>query len=111
MKNFVSQSEVILETQDELHTLATKLTTKLRLSYVQVTTMLKISRTPQTRKIVLETIGYKNHSDNYLKFMVPLLNESLITFTLPDTPKSPNQKYLITEKGEDLLKTIIAINP
>ena len=105
----MSQSKTIPETQDELHTLATKLTTKLRLSYVQVTTMLKICRTPQTRKTVLEALGYKNHSDNYKKYMAPLIDESLITFTLMDTHRSPNQKYLITEKGKALLKTLTAL--
>jgi len=32
------------------------------------------------------------------------MHDQLISLTIPDKPKSPRQKYVITEKGQDELK-------
>ena len=40
------------------------------------------------------------------KFIHPLLEAELIKMTIPDKPQSPNQQYVITEKGEGLLKEL-----
>ena len=37
---------------------------------------------------------------NYIK---PLLDAELLVMMIPDKPKSPGQKYLITEKGKHLV--------
>ena len=61
--------------------------------------MLKVCEKPQSRSAVLNSIGYSNHTDNYKKYLKPLLEESLIELTIPDTPRSSNQKYKTTNKG------------
>lgn len=90
----------------EVNDLPGELTTKSRLSYDQATTMLELCRKPRARKDILISIGYKNHSDNYKKFMEPLVKQELIRYTIPNIPKSPNQKYIITDRGMKLLKIL-----
>ena len=41
--------------------------------------------------------------DNHL---APLLNRSLMAMTIPDKPRSPNQQYVVTDKGLDLKEAI-----
>lgn len=41
--------------------------------------------------------------NNYIN---PLLNEQLLKLTIPEKPNSPNQKYVLTEKGSNLLTHI-----
>ena len=81
----------------------TSLATKLRLSSDQVTTMLRLCLEPQARKYVLGSIGYSNHTDNYKKYLDPLIKESLIEMTIPNAPKSPKQQYKTTKKGKKLI--------
>lgn len=40
---------------------------------------------------------------NYKAFIEPLVNNGFIELTIPEKPKSPNQKFVITEKGKYLL--------
>ncbi|RLD77656.1 MAG: ATP-dependent DNA helicase [Bacteroidetes bacterium] len=89
--------------QDELKTSILHITTKSRLSHDQVTTILKFCKQAATRKSILEIIEYKNHTDNYKKYILPLIENDLLQFTIPDTPKSSKQKYKITEKGLAIL--------
>ena len=49
----------------------------------------------------IEQISYKQLRRKYLQ---PLLDVELITMTIPCKPKSRNQKYVLTEKGKDLLR-------
>ena len=49
---------------------------------------------------------WKNRTKFRNKFMHPLLEAELIEMTIPDKPQSPNQQYVITEKGKELLKEL-----
>ena len=40
------------------------------------------------------------------KFITPFLNDGLLEMTIPDKPNSSLQKYRLTEKGEQLKKTL-----
>jgi len=48
-------------------------------------------------------VGYGNHTDNYKKHLQPLLKEGYITLTMPESPRSPQQRYIITENGKLIL--------
>ena len=78
--------------------------TKLRLSNKQIKTVLKTCKVSRTRAEVLASIGFKNHTDNYRKYLLPLITNGLISQTIPEFPTSPNQKYIITKNGEIFLK-------
>ncbi len=51
----------------------------------------------------LNLSGRRNFLQNYLQ---PALDAGLIEMTQPDSPKSPTQKYRLTEKGKDLQKLL-----
>ena len=51
-------------------------------------------------------IGQKSRSGGLKKIISELIKNKLISLTIPEKPKSPNQKYLITEKGQDYLKKV-----
>ena len=62
-------------------------------------TILRLCKTPKSRREIFAQIGLAYHTDAYRKHIEPLLNDGLIALTIPDKPKSPNQKFIITEKG------------
>lgn len=56
--------------------------------------------TPQ----LLSELGYARRTRNYQAAMKRLLSLRLIEMTLPDKPRSKNQRYRLTEKGRSLLE-------
>jgi ATP-dependent DNA helicase RecG len=58
---------------------------------------------PQKRFEVLNFIGLKNLHSNYVRHILPLIERGFLEFTYPENPTSPNQEYVTTETGKDLL--------
>lgn len=58
---------------------------------------------PHSRKEILSFLGFANHMDAFRKHLLPIIENGLITKTLPNKPTSSKQRYLITEKGKSLL--------
>ena len=58
--------------------------------------------TPQ----LLMQLGYTRRTRNYAVSITRLLDFELIEMTLPDTPRSKNQQYRLTEKGKLLIDRI-----
>ena len=65
--------------------------------------ILTFAITPKSRKEIMDLLGISVQTKNYEHHIVPLLEKGLLAMTLPDTPKSKNQKYVTTEKGRKLL--------
>ena len=66
--------------------------------------ILRFSITPKSRKEVMDLLGISVHTYNYDRYIAPLLKKELLKMTIPDKPKSKNQKYVTTEKGRSILK-------
>ncbi len=66
--------------------------------------ILELCRAPQTRKNILTFLHLTNHPKNYETNILSLVGNELLEMTIPDKPKSPNQKYRTTEKGKKLLE-------
>ncbi|MGX9367355.1 RNA-binding domain-containing protein [Desulfoplanes sp. PS50] len=58
---------------------------------------------PSSTAHLLEKLGYSTRTRNYVESLKKLLSADLIAMTLPDTPRSKNQKYRLTKKGKRLL--------
>ena len=58
---------------------------------------------PKSRTEIMDLLGISTHPKNYERHIIPLLEKGLLAMTLPDTPKSKNQRYVTTEKGKKLL--------
>jgi Fic family protein len=70
----------------------------------QVMRLLKAVKTDRSRAELMKALKLKdrvNFSKNYLE---PTLSAGFIEMTEPDSPKSPTQKYRLTEKGRKLLE-------
>jgi len=72
----------------------------------QVTRVIKICSVPKTRGEILNDLGLKNHYDNYYRYIKPAIQKEWIKMTIPDKPRSRNQKYVITEKGKAVLNQL-----
>jgi ATP-dependent DNA helicase RecG len=58
----------------------------------------------RSRRDILTQLGLVNHTLNFRKHLLPIIENGLIVKTLPEKPTSRNQRYLITEKGKSLLE-------
>lgn len=65
--------------------------------------VLHFCNTPKTRTEILNHIKLSNHSKNYEKYIVTLIDKLLLDRSIPDSPKSPKQKYFTTVFGKELL--------
>ena len=70
--------------------------------------MLKIinENSPISRKKISDKLGYSSRTGNIKRAMNLLIKNELINLTIPKIHKSPNQKYVITDKGKALLKRL-----
>jgi len=70
-------------------------------------TVLFYCQTAHSRKeILMDGLDMTNHIKNYKNNIEPLLKFGWINRTLPDKPKAPGQKYVLSEKGEILLSLL-----
>jgi len=76
--------------------------TKLGLSRKHVNKILELCEKPITLKNLQKAFDWKNRTKFKKKFVNPLLEEGLVKMTIPNKPTSPNQKYVVTEKGKRL---------
>lgn len=58
---------------------------------------------------MMEKLELKNRSKFVLNYLNPALEEGVVAMTQPDSPKSPTQKYYLTEKGKGLLTNEIDV--
>lgn len=66
--------------------------------------VLMFCKTAQSRREILEDeLGLSNQTYNYQKFIMPLILEGVLSYTIPDKVNSRNQQYIITKKGIDWL--------
>ena len=68
--------------------------------------ILKLCDTPQGSSELVEALGHKKRSGAFKESIKYLIEKGLIAYTIPDKPKSSNQKYVITEKGKKILEKI-----
>jgi len=62
--------------------------------------LLKPKSTPE----LLTHLGYKTRTRNYEMAIKQMLKYALLEMTIPDKPRSKNQKYRLTQKGKQTLK-------
>ena len=66
--------------------------------------LLGYCKEPRSRAEILLALGMSNHTTNYQRHIMPLLDRGFITLTHPENPRHRAQKYIITPKGKDYLK-------
>jgi ATP-dependent DNA helicase RecG len=63
------------------------------------------SETPRSRTEIFEYLKMSNETRNFTRHVIPLLDSDLLKMTLPDKPRSMNQRYTITDLGKKLLSS------
>ena len=58
---------------------------------------------PAHREDLVAATGLSQSTNNYRRHVLPLVEAGLLALTLPDRPRSPNQRYLITQDGREFL--------
>ena len=59
-----------------------------------------------TRAAVMKSVGIKNRPTFLEFYLTPALKLGLVEMTQPNSPRSPTQKYRLTEKGKSLQATL-----
>jgi ATP-dependent DNA helicase RecG len=59
-----------------------------------------------SRKVLQERLGLKGEANFRQRYLAPTLSDDLIEMTQPDSPKSPTQKYRLTDAGKRLLESM-----
>lgn len=77
--------------------------TKSGLSWDQVKKVLSFCLTERSLKEIMSMMNLTSRNKFRTNFIVPLLAKDLLSLTIPEKPNSPNQKYVITSKGKELL--------
>jgi ATP-dependent DNA helicase RecG len=89
--------------------LAGQVTDKCRTSAGQVPDKLKFLDYCRKERSIKEMMAFLQlkHRETFSKnYIYPLLQDELLTMTIPDKPRSPKQRYIITTKGlKELKKT------
>ena len=57
--------------------------------------------------LLMASVGRSNRTKFRDQVLNPLLKAGLLTMTVPDKPRSSQQKYRLTEKGKTLLDAVI----
>lgn len=68
--------------------------------------LLKIVKTPVTSKEIMVALELKDRETFYNNYLKPAIKEGFVEYTIPEKPRSPKQRYLITKKGLDFLEKI-----
>jgi len=70
----------------------------------QVIKILEFCKTERKKREILNHLNLSPAYTNYKRYILPLLQNGLLAFTIPDKPRSRSQKYKITESGFAALK-------
>jgi ATP-dependent DNA helicase RecG len=66
--------------------------------------VLEYCHKPRSRSEIFKNIGLSNHTKNYQRQIVPLIEKGFLVLTLPESPTAPNQKYTLSAVGQLLLE-------
>ena len=70
----------------------------------KITKILHLCKLPKTTSEIMNQLKLTHREHFRSDILKPLLEDGLLQLTIPDKPKSPNQKYRITDKGLEMLK-------
>jgi ATP-dependent DNA helicase RecG len=58
-----------------------------------------LAKKPAGTKQIMQSLRLRHRPTFYYDYLQPSLNTGLVEMTQPSSPKSPTQKYRLTEKG------------
>lgn len=100
-KKVVPTRHKLSQVRPQLFQVCPKLEPQFYVSAVAVIYALKDGPLPIIS--LMTTVGEKNRSRFRSNILTPLLDSQIVEPTIMDTPNSPNQKYVLTQKGKEIL--------
>jgi predicted HTH transcriptional regulator len=79
---------------------------KYRRSTVEVQNLLKALRGEMSRKEIQKVLQLKHEGNFRENYLEPALAKEFIQMKYPASPNHPKQRYLLTKKGRELLKSV-----
>lgn len=79
---------------------------EFRRTSVEVKNLLKVLEGEMSRKEIQQALELKHEGNFRENYLEPALAEAVIEMKYPDSPNHPKQRYLLTEKGEEMRKQI-----
>jgi predicted HTH transcriptional regulator len=73
----------------------------------QVEKLLSILKKEMGRVEIMDIMGYRDKKNFVKNILNRAIKDGLIEMTIPDKPKSQNQKYRLTNKGKTLINPVI----
>jgi len=67
--------------------------------------ILQVSTAPLPKQAIFSMLDVSNQRFNFNRFILPLINAGLLCQTIPEKPQSPLQRYALTQKALDLIKS------
>ena len=79
---------------------------ELRSTSVEVKNLLKVLEGEMSRKEIQQALELKHEGNFRENYLEPALAEAVIEMKYPDSPNHPKQRYLLTEKGNEIKKQL-----
>lgn len=112
-KGFGNSEEVSLKHPSSTHQAPTKhppsaqeFAQEFFRSSVEVRNLLKVLVGEKSRKELQDALGLKDRGHFRANYIDPALENGYIRIKYPENPKHPKQRYLITDKGQELKNTL-----
>ena len=88
------------------HQVPTKYPPSTQTSTVEVRSLLKVMEGEMSRQEIQDTLSLKDRRNFRENYLDPALADEIIEMKYPESPNHPKQKYLITEKGNEIKKLL-----
>lgn len=72
-------------------------------SYFRIFQTLTYCVRPKSKSEILKNLGLKNTTNNFQRIMSPALELNWLDMTNPESPNSPKQRYVISDKGKGVV--------
>ncbi len=76
---------------------------------VEIKNMVKVVTETLALQDIQERLGLKHRGNFRTNYLEPAIKQGFISMLFPDTPKHPDQRYLLSPKGNTLLHTLISL--
>lgn len=76
---------------------------------VEIKNIVKIVTETLALQDIQERLGLKHRGNFRANYLEPAIKQGFISMLFPDTPKHPDQRYLLSPKGNELLQILISL--
>jgi predicted HTH transcriptional regulator len=76
---------------------------------LEIKNLVKVVTETLALQDIQERLGLKHRGNFKVNYLEPAINQGYISMLFPETPNRPDQRYLLTPNGNELLQTLISL--